>query len=65
MMQTKTFEQFQEDMIFVAKAIQGPNYPGDEYYRQGCWREAYEQGATPSDAVSDDMTYWDAGTCPS
>ena len=57
--ETKSFAQFQDEMIEAAKRIQGDNYPGDEYYRQICWRDYYDDGNTPEQAVIEDMGYWE------
>ena len=55
-----SFEEFQQKMIVYAKSIQGENYPGDDYYLQDeCWREHYNQGDTPEEAVDSDMSYWE------
>lgn len=56
---TKTFQKFQSDMIDYARNLQGENYAGDQYYTQDCWRDPFEEGATPEDAVLADMDCWD------
>jgi hypothetical protein len=57
--QTMTFEQFQQGMIAYAKEVQGDGYPGDDYYLDPCWKEYWEDGDSPSDAVILDMGYWE------
>lgn len=60
MSETKqTFEQYQDELVAEAKEIQGDNYAGDDYYRQECWRDGYEDGMEPREAVLSDMSYWD------
>jgi len=55
-----TFQDFQKAMIAHAKAAQGENYAGDDYYLQDeCWREHFNDGDTPEEAVDSDMSYWD------
>jgi hypothetical protein len=56
-----TFEQYEDALVAVAKEIQGDNYAGDDYYRQGvdgCLAEQWKDGVTPEDAVREDMSYW-------
>lgn len=55
----QTFEQYQQAMIIYAKSVQGDNYPGDEYYTQDCWRDHFDDGDSPEDAVISDMGYWE------
>jgi hypothetical protein len=56
-----TFEKFQDAMVAYAKRVQGECYIGDEYYRRDepCWRDPFEQGDTPEETVSSDMSCWD------
>jgi len=55
-----SFAQFQFAMIKYAKSIQGENFAGNAYYLQEeCWRENYEDGDTPEEAVLHDMEAWD------
>lgn len=56
---TMTFEEFKQSMIAYAKEVQGDRYPGDDYYLERCWRENWEHGESPSDAVISDMGYWE------
>jgi hypothetical protein len=55
----KKLAEFQDAMIAYAKKIQGDNYPGDDYYRQGCWQDYFADGETAEDAVVGDMGYWE------
>jgi hypothetical protein len=54
-----TYEQYQQELLASAKAHQGENYAGDEYYLQDCWREYWENGDSADDSVISDMGYWD------
>jgi hypothetical protein len=54
-----TFKQFQAEMITYAKKIQGDNYPGDDYYTGRAWKEYWDDEYTPSNAVIEDMNYWE------
>ena len=54
-----TFQQFQDAMADYAAMIQADNYIGDDYYNQECWREPFNEGRTPEQAVTEDMDCWD------
>lgn len=55
------YEEFCRKMAEFAKSIQGENYPGDDYYMQNgdTWKDAFEDGLTPQEAVESDMSYWE------
>lgn len=60
MSETKTFEQFQREMIAYAKSVQVyGNYPGDDYYQQDCWLDAFNDGLSAEETVDSDMSYWE------
>jgi hypothetical protein len=57
-----TFAQYEDALCAAARDIQGENYACDDYYRQGeigPWRDNWEDGDDPYDAVWGDMSYWD------
>lgn len=57
-----TFQQYEDALCAEARELQGENYAGDDYYRQGTngpWHENFEDGVSPYDAVWEDMSYWD------
>jgi hypothetical protein len=61
-MSETTFAQYEDALCDAAKEIQGENYAGDDYYRQGesgPWHDNWQDGMRPEDAVWDDMGYWD------
>jgi hypothetical protein len=50
-----TFEQFQEGLIEIAMLLQGSDYFGDDYYRQECWRDYFDNGYSAEQAVIEDL----------
>ena len=57
----EAFAQFQKAMIAYAKdEVNSETYPGDDYYLQDDpWRDHFDSGDTPEEAVDSDMSYWD------
>lgn len=56
------FQDFCKAMVSFARRLQGKNYPGDDYYMQDCWRDYWEDGDSPADAVVSDMSYWESSS---
>jgi hypothetical protein len=54
-----TFDSYEDALVITAKEIQGDNYAGDDYYRQECWIDYWEDKIDPTEAVQEDMSYWD------
>ena len=50
-----TYRTFIQEMIEFARLVQGDNYAGDDYYDQECWRDYWEDGDSPEEAVNSDM----------
>ena len=53
-----TREEYTKALQEAAKEIQEDNYAGDSYYDQDSWDEAFENGTPASEAVLEDMSYW-------
>ena len=57
-----TYEEFCKQMAAYAKSLTGEeNYPGDDYYMSNgdTWKDAWQDGMTPEEAVESDMSYWE------